>query len=36
MLSYFLKCRKNADSKNSKVVMTKNGRKMLLVCNIKK
>ena len=36
MLSYCLKCRKNAESKNSKVVRTKNGRIMLLVCNIKK
>ena len=40
MLSYCLKCRKNAKSKNSEVVRTKNGRIMLLskcaVCNSKK
>ena len=40
MLSYCLKCRKNTESKNSKVVMTKNGRIMFLlkfsVCNSKK
>ena len=40
MLSYCLKCRKNTESKNPKVVKTKNGRKMLLskcvVCNSKK
>ena len=30
MLSYFLKCRKNTESENSKVVRTKNGRMMLL------
>ena len=40
MLSYFLKCRKNRDSKNPKLVKTKNGRAMLLskyvVCDSKK
>ena len=40
MLSYCLKCRKNTESKNSKVARTKNGRIMLLskcaVCNSKK
>ena len=40
MLSYCLKCRKNTESKNSKVVRTKNGRIMILskclVCNSKK
>ena len=30
MLSYCLKCRKNTESKNTKVVKTKNGRIMLL------
>ena len=30
MLSYCLKCRKNTESKNSKVVKTKNKRTMLL------
>ena len=30
MLSYCLKCRKNAESKNPKVVRAKNGRIMLL------
>ena len=30
MLSYCLKCRENADSKNPKVVKTKNGRIMFL------
>ena len=30
MLSYCLKCRKNTESKNSKVVRTKNGRIMPL------
>ena len=30
MLSYSLKCRKNTESKNPKVVRTKNGRIMLL------
>ena len=30
MLSYCLKCRKNAESKNPKVVKTKNGRIRLL------
>ena len=40
MLSYFLKCRKNTESKNPKFVKTKNARIMLLskfaVCNCKK
>ena len=40
MLSYCLKCRKNTESKNPKVVRTKNGRMMFLlkcsVCNSKK
>ena len=40
MLSYCLKCRKNAKTKNPKVVKTKNGRIMLLskceVCDSKK
>ena len=40
MLSYCLRCTKNKDSKNPKVVKTKNGRIMLLskcaVCNSKK
>ena len=40
MLSYCLKCRKNTESKNPKVVRTKNERIMLLlncaVCNSKK
>ena len=40
MLWYCLKCRKNAESKNQKVVNTKNGRIMLLwkcpVCDSKK
>ena len=40
MLSYFLKCRKNTESKNPKAVKTKNGRIMLpfkcTVCNGKK
>ena len=40
MLSYFLKCRKNTEGKNPKVVRTKNGRIMLpfkcTVCNSKK
>ena len=40
MLSYCLKCRKNTESKNPKLVRTKNGRIMLLskceVCNSKK
>ena len=40
MLSYCLKCRKNTESKNPKVVGTKNGRIILLskctVCNSKK
>ena len=30
MLSYCFKCRKNTESKNPKVVKTKNGRIMLL------
>ena len=30
MLSYCLKCRKNAKTKNPKVVKSKNGRIMLL------
>ena len=30
MLSYCLKCRKNTQSKNPKVVRTKNGRRILL------
>ena len=40
MLSYCLKCRKNTESRNPKVVRTKNGRIMLVsrcsVCNSKK
>ena len=39
MLYYYLKCRKNIESKNPKVVRTKNGRMMLsncVVCNSKK
>ena len=40
MLPYCLKCRKNTESKNPKVVRTKNGRIMLLprceVCDSKK
>ena len=40
MLSYYLKCRKNTESKYPKVLKAKNGRKMLLskcaVCDIKK
>ena len=40
MLSYCLKCRKNKESKNTKVVRAKNERIMLLskcvVCNNKK
>ena len=40
MPSYCLKCRKNTETKNAKVVKTKNGRIMLLskfsVCNSKK
>ena len=40
MLSYCLKCRKNTESKNPKVVKTKNRRMMLLskcsVCDSKK
>ena len=40
MLLYCWKCRKNTESKNLKVVMTKNGRVMLLskcsVCDSKK
>ena len=30
MLSYCLKCRQNTENKNPKVVLTKNGRIMLL------
>ena len=30
MLSYYMICRKNTESKSSKVVRTKNGRRMLL------
>ena len=29
MLSYYLKCSKNVESKNQKIVKTKNGRTML-------
>ena len=40
MLFYYLMCRKNTESKNLKVVKTKNRRTMLLskieVCNSKK
>ena len=39
MLYYYLKCRKNIESKNPKVVRTKNERMMLsncVVCNSKK
>ena len=40
MLSYFLNCRKNIESKNSKVARAKNGRIMLsskcAVCDSKK
>ena len=39
MLPYCLKCRKNTESKNPKVVKTKNGRMFLskcTVCNSKK
>ena len=40
MLSYFLKCRKNTETKNPKSARTKNGRIMLLskcaVCDSKK
>ena len=40
MLSYNMKCRKNTESKNRKVVRTKNERMMLLskcvVCDSKK
>ena len=39
MFSYCLECRKNTESKNPKVVKTKNGRTILLskysVCNSK-
>ena len=31
MLSYYLKCRKYTESKNSKVARTKNGRIMLFI-----
>ena len=34
MLSYCLKCRKNTENKNTKVLYTKNGR--IIVCNSKK
>ena len=40
MLFYFLKCRKNKESKNANVVSTKNGRIMVLttraMCNSNK
>ena len=40
MLSYYLKCKRNTESKNPKVARTKNGRIMLLskgaVCSSKK
>ena len=40
MLLHHLKCRKNTESKNPKVVKTKNGKLMLLskcgMCNSKK
>ena len=40
MLLYYLRCRKNTESKNPKVVRTRNGRIMLLskykVCDSKK
>ena len=40
MLSFCLKCRKSAESKNPKIVRSKNGRITLLskcsVCNSKK
>ena len=40
MLSYCLKCRKNTESKNQKIIKTKNGRIMILskcaVCDNKK
>ena len=40
MLSYCLKCRRNRESKDPKVVRTKNGRTMLLskceMCDSKK
>ena len=40
MLSYYLKCRKNTESKNPKVIKKKNGRIMTLlkhkVCDSKK
>ena len=40
ILSYFLKCRKYTESKNPKVMRTKNGRIMFLLncvmCNSKK
>ena len=39
MLSYYLKCRQNTESKNAKFTRTKNGRIMLLskcaVCDSK-
>ena len=34
MLSYYLKCRKNTESKHPKVVSTKNGR-MMILSNVK-
>ena len=40
MLSYYLKCSKNTESKNPKIARTKNGRIMILskcaVCDSKK
>ena len=40
MLSYCLKCRKNTERKNTRIVRTKNGRIILLstyeVCDSKK
>ena len=36
MLSYCFKCRKNTESKNPKVVKTKNGRIKSAVCDCKK
>ena len=40
MLSYYLKCSKNTESKNPKIARTKNGRIMILskcaVCDTKK
>ena len=34
MLSYCLKCRKNTESKNSNVVMTKDGSAFVAVCSV--